>query len=102
MTPTPPLLLPLTLTLALAAPALAAERCGAERLMPLLVPNRGTVREEDGRFTILNEKGRQVGSGYVRPNGDIEVFNRDGSRRAKIEVAPSGRVQIIPPSKCKR
>ncbi len=98
---TPAMLLPLTLTLALAAPALAAEPRGAERLMPLFVPNRGTVREEGGRFTILNEKGRRVGSGYVRPNGDIEVFNRDGSRRARIEVAPSGRVRVLP-SKGKR
>ncbi len=102
MKATPPLLLTGALLLGLGAPALAGESPGAERLMPLFVPNRGTVREEDGRFTILNEKGRRVGSGYLRPNGDIEVFNRDGSRRGKIEVAPSGRVRIIPPSKGKQ
>ncbi len=66
--------------------------------MPVFVPNRGAVRQEDSRFTILNEEGQRVGYGYVRPNGDIEIFNRDGSRRVRIEVALSGQVRVIPPN----
>jgi len=56
----------------------------------LILPDGGTVVEQGGRLDLYDAHSNRAGYGYVRPDGSIDVFNVNGSRRATITPGIGG------------
>lgn len=56
----------------------------------LILPEGGTVRQEGGRLDLYDAKSNRIGYGYTRPDGSVDLFNVDGTRRATITPGTGG------------
>jgi len=66
----------------------------------VLVPDGGKVVQQGQRVDIYDARSKRIGYGTIHPDGSMDVFNMDGTRRATIQTAPSGGVRATAPGKC--
>ena len=63
-----------------------------------ILPEGGSIRLEGGRVDLYDAKSNRTGYGYVRPDGSMDVFNLDGTRRATVTPGIGGQpARIIIP-----
>lgn len=65
----------------------------------VVVPDGGRVVQQGERLDIYDSKSNRTAYGTVRPDGTVDVFNMDGSRRATIQSQPGGGVRVTTPGK---
>jgi hypothetical protein len=76
-----------------------AQALAGEHDMVVVVPDGGKVVQQGERLDVYDAKSKRTGYGTVHPDGSVDVYNTDGTRRATIEQAPGGAVRVKPKGK---
>lgn len=84
--------------LLLAAPVSAGEGPGLE----LLLPDGDRVVERRDQVDVFARDGRREAYGVRRPDGSVDLFNLDGTRRATIMPGIAGQPPRVTVPKGKR
>ena len=68
----------------------------------LILPDGGTLRQQDTRIDLFDARSNRTGYGYQRPDGSVDLFRPDGSRLGTIQTGIGGQPSRILLPKGKR